>query len=234
MTGGLQSQDPGLWVSLILLEGFVKPLIMGTATGIACAEFSGLGHGYDGFTPRYFRGFGEAILANIAYQAGTYLFSFVGDATLGVVLGLAWGLIVLGILIVRIRNVLHIGLMEAALERSARERGIGHEGDLQFCTQCEMPILDHAAFCNACGTASRVQAKASRPKAPAITVGSSGGSIVPGFDSPVTGEEAAAATADSGSPPAGEASTWCGRATGWRPDPGRTGGQRGRRSQPVR
>ncbi len=59
VTGGLQGQDPGLWVSLIFLEGFVKPLIIGTATGIACAEFSGLGRGYDGFTPRYFRGRGR-------------------------------------------------------------------------------------------------------------------------------------------------------------------------------
>ena len=207
MTGGLQGQDPGLWVSLIFLEGFVKPLIIGTATGIACAEFSGLGHGYDGFTPRYFRGLGEAILANIAYQAGTYLFSFVGDATLGVVLSLVWGLIILGILILRIRNVLHVGLMEAALERSARDGGIGQAGDLQFCAQCEMPLLDHAAFCNACGTAVRVQSKVSRPKAPAMaTAGRSGGSIVPGFDSPVAGEEAAATAADERQPPVGEAS----------------------------
>ena len=56
LTGGLQGSDPGLWVSLIFLEGFVKPLIIGTASGIAVAEFSGLGRGYDGFTPRYFRG----------------------------------------------------------------------------------------------------------------------------------------------------------------------------------
>ncbi len=97
LTGGLQDRDPGLWVSLIFLEGFVKPLIMGTATGIACAEFSGLGRGYDGFTPRYFRGIAEAVLANIAYQAGTYLFSFVGDATLGVFLSIVWGLIILAI-----------------------------------------------------------------------------------------------------------------------------------------
>ena len=58
LTGGLQGQDPGLWVSLIFLEGFVKPMIIGTASGIAVAEFSGLGRGYDGFTPRYFRGVG--------------------------------------------------------------------------------------------------------------------------------------------------------------------------------
>jgi len=190
LTGGLQAQDPGLWVSLIFLEGFVKPLIIGTASGIAVAEFSGLGRGYDGFTLRYFRGVGEAILANAAYQAGTYLFSFVGDATLGVILSILWGLIILAILILRIRNVLHTGLMEAALERSARA-GIGATGDLQFCAQCEMPLLEHAAFCNACGTAVRVQPKAAKPKVGAVlrTAGPDE-SIIPGFDTPIAGEQA--------------------------------------------
>jgi uncharacterized Zn finger protein (UPF0148 family) len=188
LTGGLQAQDPGLWVSLIFLEGFVKPLIMGTATGIACAEFSGLGRGYDGFTPRYFRGLAEAIAANIAYQAGTYLFAFVGSATLGVMLSIAWGLIILGILILRVRNVLHIGLLEAALERSVRSSGA--DGELEFCAQCELPLLEHAAFCNACGTAVRVQSKA--PKAKAVAVASRASteeSIVPGFDTPLEGEQ---------------------------------------------
>jgi hypothetical protein len=191
LTGGLQGRDPGLWVSLIFLEGFVKPLIIGTASGIAVAEFSGLGRGYDGFTPRYFRGVGEAILANAAYQAGTYLFSFVGDATLGVILSILWGLIILAILILRVRNVLHTGLMEAALERSARDRGFGPTGGLQYCAQCEMPLMDHAAFCTACGTAVRVQPKAAKPKVGAVlrTAGPDE-SIVPGFDTPVAGEEA--------------------------------------------
>jgi hypothetical protein len=190
LTGGLQAQDPGLWVSLIFLEGFVKPLIIGTASGIAVAEFSGLGRGYDGFTLRYFRGVGEAILANAAYQAGTYLFSFVGDATLGVILSILWGLIILAILILRVRNVLHTGLMEAALERSARA-GIGATGDLQFCSQCEMPLLEHAAFCNACGTAVRVQPKAAKPTVGAVlrTAGPDE-SIIPGFDTPIAGEQA--------------------------------------------
>ena len=190
LTGGLQGSDPGLWVSLIFLEGFVKPMIIGTASGIAVAEFSGLGRGYDGFTPRYFRGVGEAILANSAYQAGTYLFSFVGDATLGVILSIFWGLIILAILILRVRNVLHVGLMEAALERSARG---GQAGELQYCAQCEMPLLEHAAFCNVCGTAVRVQAKASRPKVGAVlTTARPDESIVPGFDTPVAGEQPAA------------------------------------------
>ena len=190
LTGGLQGSDPGLWVSLIFLEGFVKPLIIGTASGIAVAEFSGLGRGYDGFTPRYFRGVGEAILANAAYQAGTYLFSFVGDATLGVVLSILWGLLILAILILRVRSVLHAGLMEAALERSARDRGMVSTTELQYCAQCEMPLLEHAAFCTACGTAVRVQPKASRPKVGAVlrTAGPEE-SIVPGFDTPVAGED---------------------------------------------
>jgi hypothetical protein len=206
LTGGLQGQDPGLWVSLIFLEGFVKPLIIGTASGIAVAEFSGLGRGYDGFTPRYFRGVGEAILANAAYQAGTYLFSFVGDATLGVILSIFWGLIILAILILRVRNVLHSGLMEAALERSARAGGAGPTGGLQFCAQCEMPLLEHAAFCNACGTAVRVQPKAARPKVGAVLrAAGPDESIVPGFDTPVTGEQAAPTAHET--PPSADSTT---------------------------
>jgi PrsW family intramembrane metalloprotease len=155
LTGGVQESNSGLWV----------PLIIGTATGIACAEFSGLGRGYDGFTPRYFRGVAEAVLANIAYQAGTYLFSFVGSATLGVLLSIGWGLIILAILILRMRNVLHVGLMEAALARSARDTGVeGTGGESEFCAQCEMPLQPRAAFCNACGTAVRVRPKATNPK----------------------------------------------------------------------
>jgi hypothetical protein len=196
LTGGLQGSDPGLWVSLIFLEGFVKPMIIGTASGIAVAEFSGLGRGYDGFTPRYFRGVGEAILANSAYMAGTYLFSFVGDATLGVILSILWGLIILAVLILRVRNVLHVGLMEAALERSARDRGAA--GELEYCAQCEMPLLEHAAFCNACGTAVRVHAKASKPTVGAVlTTAGPEESIVPGFDTPVAGEQPGSLTKDA-------------------------------------
>lgn len=167
LTGGLQQSDPGLWVSLIFLEGFVKPLILGTATGLACAEFSGLGRGYDGFTPRYLRAVVLAIVANIAYQAGTYLFSFIGSATLGVLLSIVWGLLILAVLILRLRVVLHTGLMEAALEHAARTAGVGPDGELDFCSQCEMPLQPGAAFCAACGTAVSATANARRPKVPA-------------------------------------------------------------------
>jgi hypothetical protein len=99
-------------------------------------------------------------------------------------------LLIFAILILRVRNVLHVGLMEAALERSPRAGEIGATGELQFCAQCEMPLAEHAAFCNACGTAVRVQPKAARPRVGAVlTTAGPDESIVPGFDTPVAGEE---------------------------------------------
>lgn len=178
LVGGRVESDPGLWMSLVFLHGFVKPLVLGTATGIACAEYSGLGRGYDGFTARYYRGLVEALAANIGFWGGLYLFSFVGDPTVSVVLSTGWGLLILAILILRVRTVLHVGLMEAALERRAREGGVGETGELQFCARCEMPLLDHAAFCTACGTAVRVQAKAHKAAEP-VAVGARRGSAGP-------------------------------------------------------
>nr|WP_231747939.1 PrsW family glutamic-type intramembrane protease [Auraticoccus cholistanensis] len=157
VTGGSAGLDePGMWASLIFLEGFVKPVVMGTATGIACAEFSGLGRGYDGFTPRYVRGLAEAVIANVLYGAGVYLFSFLPDPTLAVLVSIVWGLLIAAVLVLRVRNVLHHGLMEAALEAEAREV-VGDDAELHFCRRCEMPLAPHAAFCNACGMALRVQ-----------------------------------------------------------------------------
>jgi hypothetical protein len=148
------------WVALIFLEGLIKPLIFGTAAGIAGAEFSGLGAGYDGFTPRYFRGLAEAIVATVAFQTGAYLLSFL-PSTQGLVLTLLLGLLILGVLILRVRSVLHAGLMEAALEQAARsDSAIGPTGELRFCAACEMPLVAGASFCNACGTAVRTSQRA--------------------------------------------------------------------------
>lgn len=158
ITGGFQgSESAATWAALIFLEGFIKPLLMGTATGIACAEFSGLGDGYDGFSGRYLRGLGEAILVNIAYQVGVYLFSMLPYGSLSVLLSVIWGAILLGIMILRIRNVLHTGLMEAAMEHHARE--VETDDIIEYCPQCEMPVLEHGSFCNACGTALRTRIK---------------------------------------------------------------------------
>lgn len=169
LTGGLVEPQPGTWATLVLLEGFVKPLVMGTATGLAVAEFSGLGKGYDGFTPRYYVGVALAVGANIVYATGVYLLGFVGNPNLAVVLQLFWGMILLGLLILRLRTVLHVGLMEGALEAAARSETLGGSGEttsLDFCPQCEMPLIESAAFCSACGASTRARPKAAAAAAP--------------------------------------------------------------------
>src|SRR5690606_35147810 len=144
LSGGFAREiDPGLWMSLIFLEGFVKPLVIGTATGIACAEFSGLGRGYDGFTSRYARGVAEAVVANALYFGGVHLFSRIENPTLSVVLSIVWGLLILGALVIRMRRILHVALLEAALEAAQTEAAgavIPQEAQ-EFCHQCEMPLL---------------------------------------------------------------------------------------------
>jgi len=159
--GFVADSDPGTWVALVFLEGMVKPLLYGTAAGIAAAEFSGLGRGYDGFTGRYARGLAEAIFATIVYQSGAYLLSYLPGFQ-GVALTLLLGLAILAVLILRVRVVLHTALIEAALESAARgDAAIGADGSLAFCTSCEMPLLGGAAFCNACGTAQRTRPRPS-------------------------------------------------------------------------
>ncbi|OYN89851.1 PrsW family glutamic-type intramembrane protease [Parenemella sanctibonifatiensis] len=181
VTGGFVGiQEPAQWATLMFLEGFVKPLIYGTASGIACAEFSGLGRGYDGFTPRYFRGLAEALLAVILYQGGVYLFAFLPyGRTFSVMVAVLWGMAILGVLILRIRNVLHHGLMEAALESAARRGGVG-DGELEFCPRCEMPLVQGAVFCNACGSNTRTAVKPHRDKKAAPVAEAVGVNASPG------------------------------------------------------
>lgn len=142
-------------IVLLLLHGFVKPIIYGTATGIAGAEFSGLGEGYDGFTPRWLRGVGIAIAAVALFNAGSYLSALIPASGLSVIVALGWAVLLLACLTLMARNVLHVGLLEAALEATARSTGVGADGELRFCASCEMPLLDDALFCSNCGLGLR-------------------------------------------------------------------------------
>ncbi len=188
LTGGLLAPQPAQFASLVFLEGFIKPLVMGTATGLAVAEFSGLGKGYDGFTPRYFAAAGLAVGANVLYATGTYLLGYVGGPSVSLALQVLWGLVVLAVLILRLRTVLHTGLLEGALEAAAR--GDGTTGtDPGFCARCEMPLLPGSAFCSACGVSTRAWAKApamagasdvaAPPAAPAADAGPPGATAPP-------------------------------------------------------
>jgi PrsW family intramembrane metalloprotease len=158
LTGGLVAPQPAQFASLVFLEGFVKPLVMGTATGLAVAEFSGLGKGHDGFTPRYFGGVGLAIGANVLYATGVYLLGYVGSANVSLPLQVLWGALVLAVLIIRLRTVLQTALLGGALEAAATaEQLVGEEQE--FCVRCEMPLLPASAFCSACGLSTRARAK---------------------------------------------------------------------------
>lgn len=192
LTDGMAAgSDAATWVAMIFLEGLIKPLIIGTAAGIAGAEFSGLGRGYDGFTLRYARGLAEATVAIIAYQAGAYLFSYLPSAQ-GLLLTLVWGLLILGALILRMRNVLHLGLLEAALEQVARTRDGGEHGERDFCATCEMPLPLGSAFCSACGTAVRAKPR----RSPVNTS--------PAAQNAMTAESATGRTPSQADPPAME------------------------------
>ena len=158
LTGGMVEPQPAQFASLVFLEGFVKPLVMGTATGLAVAEFSGLGRGYDGFTARYFGAVGLAMGANILFNTGTYLLGYVGTESLALVLQVIWGLLVLAVLILRLRVVLQTGLLEGALEAAAKADH-ATDADMGFCARCELPLLPGSAFCSACGVATRTWAR---------------------------------------------------------------------------
>ncbi|PKQ32894.1 MAG: PrsW family intramembrane metalloprotease [Actinobacteria bacterium HGW-Actinobacteria-2] len=151
--------QPAQLASLVFLEGFIKPLVMGTATGLAVAEFSGLGKGYDGFSGRYFGALLMAMAANVLFSGGVYLLGFVGTPSLSLVLQVVWGLVVLGLLILRVRTVLQAALLEGALESASRAEDPDQGDEMGFCGRCEMPLLPSSAFCSACGQSTRGRAK---------------------------------------------------------------------------
>ena len=160
--GSIDSPNSGFWVSLILSAAIIKPIVYGAATGIALAGWSGLGEGFDGFKPGYIRGLGEALLANILFQAGLFMAARV-EGTAGAVIGLVWGALIAGVLVVRLRYLLHFAVLEAALENASVEGNLKDAArGTAFCPSCEMPLLEGANFCVVCGTATRAGNKATR------------------------------------------------------------------------
>jgi len=99
------------------------------------------------------------VLASVLYFGGTYLLSYVPNPVVGTVLSILYGLVLLAVLLIRVRTVLHKGLLEAALEYQARTAGVGPDGVLSFCSRCEMPLLPGAAFCGNCGTSVRASSR---------------------------------------------------------------------------
>jgi hypothetical protein len=165
-TTGLGTQDnpdAALWASLVLNDAMVKPVIYGAAAGIAVAAFSGINEGPGRFSAHHLRAVVESIVAVAAYWIGVELLRGIVSGSGGALLGLVWGVVIAAALLLRIRFVLHLAVLEAALEFAARgsvprtaNQGIG------FCPECEMPLMHEASFCSACGTASRAASKPAR------------------------------------------------------------------------
>jgi hypothetical protein len=162
--GQVDSPNAGFWLSLILSAAVVKPIVYGAATGIAVASFSGLGAGYDGFKPGYFRGLAEALAANILFQGGLF-FAAQLEGTKGAVVGLVWGGLIAAALVVRLRYLLHYAVLEAALE--AASTGVQLKDAARgtaYCPSCEMPLMAGANFCVVCGTSVRAGSKLTRAR----------------------------------------------------------------------
>jgi RsiW-degrading membrane proteinase PrsW (M82 family) len=162
--GHVDSPNAGFWVSLILSAAVVKPIVYGAATGIAVASFSGLGAGYDGFKPGYFRGLAEAVAANILFQGGLFFAARI-EGTTGAVIGLVWGALIAAVLVVRLRYLLHYAVLEAALEAvstgtTSKDAAVG----TAYCPSCEMPLVAGANFCVVCGTSVRAGNKVTRAR----------------------------------------------------------------------
>jgi hypothetical protein len=159
------------WLVVVLNIMVVKSLIYGTATGIAVAYFSGRGEGYDGFKPSYFAGFGLAVGANVAYWVGVKLLAYL---PFGNGLGLLWGLVILGALLIKIRMMLQAALLEAAVEAAATGGSTKRlvTGSSSYCPECESMLLADAGFCIVCGTSVRASSHQARKS---MGVGTEGG-----------------------------------------------------------
>ncbi len=160
--GAVDRVDSGFWVSLVLSAAIVKPIVYGAATGIAVAAFSGVGRGYEGFKLPYVRGLAEAIAANVVFQLAMFLAGRVGGQQ-GAVLGLVLGAVVAAVLVLRLRHLLHVAVLEAALETASV--GAGPRDTVHgtaWCPSCDLPLVDGANFCVACGTSVRAANRATR------------------------------------------------------------------------
>jgi hypothetical protein len=161
--GAIDNPDGALWATLVLSAAILKPVIYGAAAGLAVASFSGVGDGPGKSGPAHLRGVAESIVAVALYLLGLEVIATLADGTSGAVLGLLWGALIAGALLVRVRYVLHVALLEGALEhaRGGTVPAVANHG-LGDCASCRLPLLDGAAFCSACGTSVRAASKSER------------------------------------------------------------------------
>lgn len=148
----------GLWMSIVANAAIVKPVLYGSALGLAAAAFSGIGAGYAGFGSRFGRALAVAAIGMVAYGVGVTLTGEI-DGAGGAALGLAWGVVVASGLIVILRTRIHEGILEAALN-AAHGKPSRHEARGEaYCGECDLALVPLALFCRGCGTSVRATSK---------------------------------------------------------------------------
>lgn len=155
---GRDGGDAVLWMSIVANAAFVKPIVFGAAVALAVAAFSGVGAGYDGFTGRFARAVGVAAAGLVAYGCGVAVLGRL-DGWLGAALGLVWGVVVAGMMVVVLRTRLQVGVLEAALESIAGTPSRHEVTKDAYCGECELPLAPLGLFCNSCGASVRATSK---------------------------------------------------------------------------
>lgn len=161
--GSIDNPDGALWATLVLSAAIVKPVVYGGAAGLAVAAFSGVGEGPGRTGSRHWRGVAESVALVAAYLIGLEVLRVLADGTAGAVLGLLWGVLVAAVVLVRVRYLLHVAILEAALDAATRGvvPGVANRGP-GWCPACQMPLLHEASFCSACGSSVRAASKTDR------------------------------------------------------------------------
>lgn len=160
--GGFQGGrdvDTAHWWLTLAVAGLLKPIVYGSASALALAAFSGVGPGFRGFRGAYWRALAETLAIVVCFQLGQYAADRLGGRS-GSVAALVVAAAVAGYAIIRVRMVLHTALLEGALEAARNDGAAQHATSGEaYCGHCDMPLLDSAAFCSACGTSTRTVPK---------------------------------------------------------------------------
>jgi hypothetical protein len=156
------SQSLGSWIPLALDAAVIRPVLFGTMTALALAEFCGIGSGAGRFSNRYWRTLAEVIAVAVVYSVGLGFLELV-EGSAGITLSLLWGTTLLIAGIFRLRVHLHDALLEEAADAVAVGAGAPRaQRDRLHCEHCRSAVdgkTDH--FCGGCGMAIAANTKPS-------------------------------------------------------------------------
>jgi RsiW-degrading membrane proteinase PrsW (M82 family) len=138
LTGLPAHVEPGNWIYDLTTLAVFQPLLQGSATGMIVATIWRWRRGRLG--GREIGGVAAAVLAHIAFSAGTQVMKETGVSPLFI---LIWQAAIVGAVLIYIRYLLHHALLEEAAHMGYAET---------VCPSCHMHIVA-SGFCPNCGMA---------------------------------------------------------------------------------